>query len=368
MALDSTLAGADARPSARAPHLDVPPELDAVCVRATAKEVDQRTASVREIVDAVERYLDGDRDLAHRRELARVHARAAEEHATSALAKGPEANVARSRALQEVGRAIALDPGNEGAVRTLMRLMTDPPRAMPPEARATWAVETRRSLRVGARIAVFAYLTWFLYLPLMLWMGMRSWTAWIVGSVAWIFASSMAYAAVRKPPPDGKIHLPMAISGVIAVATTTTLFGPYVVVPSLAAIGAMLLHLAPDRSRRLAVVALHCLAIAVPAFLQLGGVIPSSYVFDHGVIQIVPTMLSFPPVPTHFFLLFSNVALVITGCAMLSRFRDTLTAAEERLHVTAWQLRQLVPEQVRPASAAPPESTVQLPVIPTPYG
>src|ERR1700677_274186 len=36
IALDSTLAGLDARPSARSPHLDVPPELDAVCVKATA--------------------------------------------------------------------------------------------------------------------------------------------------------------------------------------------------------------------------------------------------------------------------------------------------------------------------------------------
>jgi serine/threonine-protein kinase len=61
-------------------------------------------------------------------------------------------------------------------------------------------------------------------------------------------------------------------------------------------------------------------------------------------------------------LLVSNVALVITGCAMMARFRNTLTAAEERLHVQAWQLRQLVPEQARPASAPPPpESRMRLP-------
>jgi serine/threonine-protein kinase len=356
-ALDSTLAGADARPGVRAPHLDVPPELDAVCVHATAIEVEQRTATVREILDAVERYLDGDRDLAHRRDLAREHARAAEEHATSALAKVPGATVARSRALQEVGRAIALDPGNEDAVRTLMRLMTDPPREMPPEARATWAAETRRSLRVGARIAVFAYLSWFLYTPLMLWLGMRSWTAWLVGSASWLVASAMAYHAVRKPPREGKIHLPMAVAGVVAIATTSSVFGPYVVVPSLAAIGAMLLHLAPDRSRRVPVVVLHCLAIVVPAALQLGGLMPASYLFENGAIEIVPAMLSFPRLPTHVFFLFANVALVVTGCAMISRFRDTLTAAEERLHVTAWQLRQLVPEEVRPSAAPITEST-----------
>src|SRR6202011_4552637 len=67
VALDSTLAGADARPGARAPHLDVPPELDAVCVKATALRPEDRYATVRALVDAVESYLDRDRALARRR-------------------------------------------------------------------------------------------------------------------------------------------------------------------------------------------------------------------------------------------------------------------------------------------------------------
>ncbi|HEY5242381.1 MAG TPA: hypothetical protein VIJ22_12970, partial [Polyangiaceae bacterium] len=89
---------------------------------------------------------------------------------------------------------------------------------------------------------------------------------------------------------------------------------------------------------------------------------PPSYVFEHCVLSIQPVMLSFPAIPTHVFLLVSNVALVITGCAMMARFRNTLTAAEERLHVQAWQLRQMVPEEARPASAPPPpESRMRLP-------
>jgi hypothetical protein len=130
----------------------------------------------------------------------------------------------------------------------------------------------------------------------------------------------------------------------------------------MAAIGAMLLHLAPNRSRRVHVVVLNCLAIVVPAALQLAGVIPASYVFEHGTIHIVPAMLALPPLQTHVFMLVANVALVATGCAMLARFRDILTEAEKRLHVTAWQLRQMVPEQVRPASAPPAaDTTLELP-------
>jgi hypothetical protein len=243
-----------------------------------------------------------------------------------------------------------------------MRLMTEPPREMPPEARATMLAETRRSMRVGSKIAAVAYLTWFVYSPLMFWMGMRSWTAWLLGSAAWLCASAVAYTNVRRPRRDGKVDLWTAVAGVVAVSLTSTLFGPYVIVPSMAAIGAMLLHLAPDRSRRVVIVVLNCLAIAVPTVLQWLGLVPSSYVFAHGALTIQPVMLYLPPVPTHLFLLVSNVALVITGCAMMARFRNTLTAAEERLHVQAWQLRQLVPEQARPASAPPPpESRMRLP-------
>jgi serine/threonine-protein kinase len=63
----SVLAGGDARPSARAPWRDVPPELDRLCVEATAGDRSARLASARALGDGVHRFLDGDRDLARRR-------------------------------------------------------------------------------------------------------------------------------------------------------------------------------------------------------------------------------------------------------------------------------------------------------------
>jgi hypothetical protein len=243
-----------------------------------------------------------------------------------------------------------------------MRLMTEPPEALPAEARAAMLLESRRSIRAGAFVAMIAYLMWFAYLPLMLWMGMRSWTAWLVASAAWLVAAGFAFRAYRNPSRDGRPDWPMVLGGVASVATTATLFGPYVLVPTLAAIGATLLHMAPARSHRVPAVLLNCLAIAGPAALQLAGVLPPTYVFDRDTITVVPFMLSFPPVPTHVFLLFGSVSLVVIASALLARFRDMMTRIEERLHMQAWQLRQLVPEHVRPASQPPPaESTLKLP-------
>jgi serine/threonine-protein kinase len=359
----STLRGVDARPSARAPELDLPPELDEICVHATANEPSERTPGVREMVEAIERYLDGDRDLERRRTLAREHVEGAARHAERALSgTGSEATRARSMALREVGRAIALDPTNEDAVRTLMRLMTEPPAEVPAEANRNILLEARRGMRQGARLAVYAYLTWFVYTPLMLWMGLRSWTWWGLSSVAWLAAATAAFVASRSPSSEARPHLGMTALGVLAIMTTTAGFGPYVILPTLAVIGAMLNQMPPNRLGRERIVALYCLAFAVPAVAQWAGLMPAQYLFEHGNLVIVPGMLSFRPVPTHVFFIASNIGLIVTASFILARFRDTLSDVERRLHVQTWQLRQLVPEEARPASAPPMhESVAQLP-------
>jgi len=134
------------------------------------------------------------------------------------------------------------------------------------------------------------------------------------------------------------------------------------VVPSLAAIGSMLLQMPPNRKGRASLVMMHCLAVAVPALLQWAGVVRPSYVFRDGAMTILPNMLWLPPMQTNAFLLIASIALIVTGSAILGRFRNTLTTAEERLHMQTWQLRQLVPEEARKASVPTPAES--LPVLP----
>jgi hypothetical protein len=236
---------------------------------------------------------------------------------------------------------------------------------MPPEARAAMLREARHSMRQGALAAGISYLTWFAYLPLMLWMGMRSWTAWLVESAAWLVAAALAFRSWRDPPRDGKPATALWVAGVVALSSTYTLFGPYVVVPALATMGSLLLHVAPARAHRVPVVVANCLAIAVPAGLQMTGVIPPSYVFENGTIRIMPMMLDFPPVATNVFLVVACMALIITASTIMARFRNAIGRIEEKIHVQAWQLQQLVPEEARRASAPiAPESVAALPAEP----
>ena len=94
--------------------LPVPPELEAMCVRATAVDPGQRFANARELHDAIERYLDGDRDLERRQESARAAAERAIALADAALAGGAQSVSLRT---QEARHQSAID-----ALRTVLEI------------------------------------------------------------------------------------------------------------------------------------------------------------------------------------------------------------------------------------------------------
>ncbi|HLK39544.1 MAG TPA: serine/threonine-protein kinase, partial [Polyangiaceae bacterium] len=348
----STLLGTNARPSVRAPGRDIPPELDAICVRATMVSRDDRFASVRELLDAVEQFLDGDRDMQRRRETAANHAQAAAAHLERALSSEGDEAVSRSRALQEVGRAITFDPTNADALRTLVRLLTDPPRDLPAEARAELSHAHTTHLATGGRAAGYAFLTWFLYAPLSVLMGVRSWAATAVVTASWLLAAGVSFASARRPPPDGKASVPILLAGSLAISCTAALFGPYFFVPGVAVIYGMMFTLVPpDPARRPIVVALCVAEIVVPVALSWMHVLPQPYEIGQDAVTIHAGMLHFPPVPTQVFLLLTSVVVVITACVMAATVRDALSAAESRLHVQAWQLRQILPPEAHRASS-----------------
>src|SRR5439155_9115738 len=116
----------DARPSRVRP--DSPPELDAICVHATQLDPAARMPSARALGDAVQAYLDGDRDLAMRRELARGLVG----EARAALARGDD-EAERKIALAAAGRALALDPTLTEAAAVVTDIMLRPPTRVPAE-------------------------------------------------------------------------------------------------------------------------------------------------------------------------------------------------------------------------------------------
>jgi serine/threonine-protein kinase len=343
--LRSTMDGADARPSVRAPERDVAPELEAICVKATASEPAARYATARELSDALESYLDGDRDLQQRREMAARHAQAADQAAARALVDdGPGAEEARRTAMRELSRALALDPNNPATMRTMVGLFTQPPRELPSAVKDELEQLYRDQVRVGGTTGGFAYLSTNLYIPLLWLMGIRSpwfWSTYVIAAIT----SAYAFTVSRMKAPRTRHSMTVFGMGLLCTATMAGLFGPFVIVPAVAVLSALVFSTTNDPTLRWPIVTMSCLTVLAPFGLEAAGVLPASMRFTPEGILLVPRLLRFPPLWTTVFLLVSTVATIVTSTFVMAPFRGELDDAQRRIRLLAWHLRQLVPQE-----------------------
>jgi serine/threonine protein kinase len=341
----SALAGTDARPSARAPGLNVPPELDAICQKATALSVAERYPSARDLYNALSRYLEGDRDLARRRQLAAELA----SRTRSALQTGAHKTdpSARGEAIRDLGRALALDPTSTAATDALLGLLTAPPSELPAEARAELFAEERHFERVRARTGGVAFLIWLCVLPFGVWGGIRSWPALAFTFVAFLLAAFVLFAASRRPPADGSSAPHLVAFAFLAVVSTYPMFGPLVVLPGMSTALALGFSIAPRRQVRWLPVTLALLAMLVPFGLELAGALPPSYRFVDGMMCVASHAVVMRPVPTYLLFLAVNAVLIAMGAYFGLNLGGALAVSHRRSHLQAWQLRQLIPLEAR---------------------
>jgi serine/threonine-protein kinase len=355
--LFSTLNGRDARASVRRPDLEVPPELDAICVKATATEPGDRFPSARALHQAVERFLDGDRDLERRRQMALEHATAAAAAADQALSGGPGGAEARTQAMGEVGRALALDPTHPEAMRTLMRLLTEPPREVPEEVRLEIERSGAQALRFTNFASAVAYGSWFVcFLPLVLWMKIWSWPSFLL-CWACVGAAGLLNALAARTPSKA-LTLSTLFANVVLALVASRMFGPFIFLPGVVMLTGLGYALHHDGRIRAGALIASCLSLVVPAALEWVHVLPASYSFHHGMMSVIPQMHGLAMVPATVFLCSGSVALVLTSLLFVGRIREALVRAERRVQLQTWQLSKLVPAQaqgaVAPASEALP--------------
>ncbi len=337
--------GLDASPQSRAPHRDVPPELDQVCVKATMAVPRERFASARHMHDAIDRYLSGDRDFARRRELAAEHTERAREAARGAQ----ESEEQRKAALYDLGRALALDPNHAPAIAVLVEMLTDPPKTTPVEVtekiKETERASRKSGMLVGAGLFFFGSVaTW---VPFALAMGVRNWPIAIATDIAWTVVS-LASLYFYFRPADTRLPV-VSILAAIATGMTSMLFGPLIVVPAVAAAGTVCYVISGQREHRKLAVLAGILSIVVPYALELTGVLPPSLRVHDGVITVLPRVFAFHPLWTPIFLVVSQVSIIVIASIFVRRYREAFLRAEERMHLTAWQLRQLVPDAAKGA-------------------
>ncbi|WP_433927680.1 serine/threonine protein kinase [Sorangium cellulosum] len=358
--LDSLIHGADARASVRAPEREVPPELDAICVKATRRDPAERYPSARALYEAVERFLDGDKDVELRRGLAARHAGVAEEKIAKALAGGKEAEGARKALLSEVGQALALDPSNERALETLRRVLTEPPREMPQEVLAELdaAAAARHRLQLHAGIRAELLATAIATLVAAVWLGIREW------QVFGFILAFTALAALMKGIAARLVHRPSAewyayagfVFNVLSFLCIGRGFGPLLFMPMLLVIFTYGNSFTYRNAYRVAVVVTGCAAVLAAAWIEYSGVLPRSYEFTGGAMIILPQAVEHSEIPTMTALTLTTLFMLVVPAFMMGQHQHALRDAERRAFLQAWQLRQLLPERAQSDAVASPNS------------
>jgi serine/threonine protein kinase len=352
--LHSTLKGAEARPSVRTPDRDVPPELEAICVKATATDPADRFQSARLLHEAVERFLDGDRDLARRREMAEQHARAAAEAASRVATGSGESEVFRREALHEIGRTLAIDPSNDTAMHALRKVISAPPTVLPKDVATELddlaADRYRLQLREGVRIDLVGMA---LMLPVALWMGIRN-LPLVIASCVLTLVAALIKLLVLRDAGLVRAHRLAYLAYVFNAASLICIsrsFGSLLFTPALFAMFTFAYCMSNDARYRWMVMGTGCVSVLGPVALELAGLLPRSYEFHRDSMTIVAHAVDLAELPTMVALMAASVFLLIAPGVMMGRLQAALREAELRSQIQSWHLRKLLPDEAQPPAS-----------------
>jgi serine/threonine-protein kinase len=334
------------RPLAMAGHQELPtqarpespPELDPVCQRATELDAGERYPTARALGAAVQDYLDGDRDVALRRELAASHLL----EARAALARGVDEEHRRD-AMRAAGRALSLDPTATEAAELVTRLVLDPPAHLPAAVKEQISRVDTDTAREQGRLSVLSMYGYLAFVPLMLWSGVRS-NLWVGAIAALAMGSALQlHVLIRRDKiPTRGLYLNVCINALL-IGVICRVVGPFIIAPTLVTTTLMAYAIHPQLGRVGIIAPILGSAVAVPWALELTGVLPPTYEFVEGSLVLHSSALTFSAVPVQLAFALLLLALLTVVAVLSRRVAGKQRQATERLELQAWHLRQLVP-------------------------
>jgi predicted Ser/Thr protein kinase len=344
-AIESTRASTlSTSPAARRPERGIPPELDAMCSVMLSKKASLRPTA-RWVADRIEEYLDGDRDVAHRRTMANEMVWAAR----AALDGGR-----RAEAMRTASRALALDPQTHGAAELVTMLMLDPPKTPPDELREALRNSDAIYISHHARGAIPGYVLIALFLPLFVLNGVLDWTVVlaIVGS-----ALGMAVAAwqlVRKPNRSLAWMIAYAIGNSLMLVLLGRLGGAFAFVPALVSyITASVITYPVFLERGWVLISIMVTGFLVPFGLEISGLLEMTWELRSDGILLRGAAMDLTGVSAMVTVIAASVAIVVMAGIQYAKLGRTNREAQQRLVTLAWHLRQLLPTGDAPQQPLP---------------
>ena len=325
--------GGKLSPAERAPERNVALELDRICIEALA-ETPARRPSAEALAAAIQHYLDGDRDLEARRARAdKLLAAARADHESG----DPDR---RASAMQAAGRALALDPDSAGAAALVSTLMLEPPKTLPaPLANDLARIDTEH-VHVQARLAVVSLSSYFAFVPLLLWMGIRDWTTMIITFV--MVAVAIGHAALIVKGRRMSLTVTMIVNALV-IAMMSQFTSPFVLLPAVVAGSAVSFTTLPQFLHRpVLVVGTFMMAFVGPIVLEVAGVLPRSWELNDGWLAVRPPAVSFEGVSAFVFLIAGSIAALVVLSQFVRSLAITQRTARRQLVIQGWHLGQLI--------------------------
>jgi serine/threonine-protein kinase len=334
-ALQSTVTNAAiTAPARRRPDRSVPPELDFLCSSMVAMDPASRPTA-RKAAERVQAYLDGDRDVARRRQLAIDLVW----NARNDLNEGR-----RGEAMSSAGRALALDPELPEAAEIVTTLMLEPPNEPPAELAQALDQHDSDGVRRHARSAILAYLALAGFLPLAIWNGVRRYDIVLVVNALSLALAAAAWRIHRKPERKLWEMLVYATGNVVMIAAMTRMAGPFTFVPALTCVVIMSVMAYPVfLERSWLIMGMLAVGYVTPIFLELGDVLPSTFEIKGGTLISHAGALSLEGRPTLVLLISASIATVVIAGILARRNYRAGRDAQRQLVILSWHLRQLLP-------------------------
>jgi eukaryotic-like serine/threonine-protein kinase len=334
-AVQSTLSMETDSPAKRRPERAIAPELDALCTQAVQADPAKRPTA-RQLAERVQAFLDGDRDLERRRDLANEYLAAARE----ALASGDPTR--RAESLRAAGRALALQPESADAAELVTSLILSPPDTHPPELEAALEASEVEMARGRGLKAVTSYLGLLSLAVLLVWFDVHDWT-WLVGIIGGIAGFIAISWATYK---TGRIFTWQVLLGTVVMAILfSRLASPYVLVPALICGTAMSVSNIPALNERSWLLYVWIvIAGVVPQVCEWLGLITPTTHLENGHIVLDSAVFGAGGQENLIALFVANamfLAMVMRFGVVLARDRRT---AQRNLIVQAWHLHQLLPK------------------------
>jgi len=342
--LTTTLSNPRQSPAERKPDKTIPPELDALCLSALQEDPEVRP-SAHELAEAVQNYLDGDRDIARRREIANQQVTAARAVLDS---DDPDA---RAAAMRRAGRALALDPESEAAAELVSSLLLSPPRKMPEDLTAGLEEQEIQINKDRSKKAMWVYLSVFGMLPIAVFMEIKNWPMVIgfYGVVALAALSSMHFARTGKP----SVAVVLAVNLAIAVLFTR-IAGPFVLTPLMVCAAIVAITAVPWINQRSWIVVVWTVtAVLLPILLEWLSVLPKTWEIAGGRMTIISDVIRTYGLLDELALIFSTLLFTIVIGLFTLGISKRRRLGQEQLFVQAWHLRQLLPSSKRPWATRP---------------